>query len=96
MKGLERLIKDAIEAVADQLLSGNAPIQKPYDVTWGRHTPAAIPEINKGGPNMVDDELAALAGLGALWHPAEQQFQPRGWNYTVCLYRPRQELVDGS
>src|SRR5580692_11208635 len=41
IKGVERDMRDAIEAVADQLLSGNAPIQKPYDVTWYRHTLAA-------------------------------------------------------
>src|ERR1700728_3377093 len=33
IKGVERDIKDAIEAVADQLLSGNASIQKHRNVT---------------------------------------------------------------
>src|SRR5580658_8566247 len=47
IKGVERDIRDATEAVADQLLSGNASIQKPYNVTWYRHTLAA----NKGLEN---------------------------------------------
>src|SRR6202012_786904 len=42
IKSEERLIRYAIEVVADQLLSGRTSMQKPQNVTRYRHTPAAI------------------------------------------------------
>jgi hypothetical protein len=64
-------MRDAIEAVADQLLSGNAPIQKPYDVTWYRHTLAANQGLKSGGfgPRRAETSIvegASCAGVGKL------------------------------
>jgi hypothetical protein len=42
IKGEERLIRYAIEVVADQLLSGCTSTQKPQNVTRCRHMLAAI------------------------------------------------------
>jgi hypothetical protein len=56
-------MRDAIEAVADQLLSGNAPIQKPYDVTWYRHTLAANQGLKKWPFTSDADRLFALLAL---------------------------------
>src|SRR6185437_13840805 len=48
IKGLERLIKMRSKPFSDQLLSGNSPIQKPYNVTWSRHTAAANQSLKNG------------------------------------------------